>query len=372
MKRSLKMLFFTTFSFLFCFMCIGYAQLSDALTINGTASMTEPETLYITEIAGTTGSVSEAQIVPLTSIDSTLNLGSNPTSVVTMRITVKNNATVPYGFNAIRYISEAYSNPSIRVETDLERKTVDNKGVVQNPEAAIQPGTTHTFTATFSYAGTDTSNPKLTSVINYEFLPWDSITPNVDAGLAGDVLDQFEDILNNVDNPQSYQMLIDQMAKQAEANRYSDDYVANFTDAYEGDKALLTELFGSDNLSININGEEVRVQVIIKYEDVSSAYEGMEMTLYMTTHSLEKSGGWFATSTASPIYASVFSVSEVDGKAVWSQIGQMYTGEGRINGYDGAYFGEGSFDTGSWRSTVAYENAEIGSTIEEVLAAVRS
>ena len=370
MKRWMKIVFCVGFSFLFCVMCVGYAQLSDTLSIAGMADIHEPHEVYISRIISTTGTVHRAQEILNTTIDSSISLGSGASDIVTMTVEVKNNTSVKYGFNAIRYTGEAYSNAGIAVTTDMRRKTVDNRGNLTDEGTVLEPGQTITFVATFSYLDGKVGSPDLTSLINYEFLPWEHITADTDVGLASDVMGRFLEILNNIAAPDSYQQLLDQMAKSEEADRIYDDYIANFDEAYVVDKEVLTSLFGNDMLFVNLNGEEVEVKVMIKQKNVTSDYAGDEMVLYMTTHSLKRADGdrdglW--SYYASPVYAAVFANSTVNNKSEWIRIGDMYHGEGRINGYDGNRFGEGSFDTETWRSTQAYGTAGVGSSINTVI-----
>ncbi len=375
MKIRTKVLIGLLLSFSVLFSGIGYAALSDEMNITGTLQASEPEALYITEIKNVLGSVSEPlyEIASYTVVRSSITLGSNSSDTVTMEITVKNNTSEPYGFNAIRYTygDQTFSNSGIEIKTDMVRKIEDPNAEDGYSGTKIEPGDTHTFTATFKYKDNVLSAPELISLINYEFLPWDDIIADSapDAGVAGDALDQFEDILNNVDDPNSHQKLLDQMAKHEEADRYSPDYIANFDSANADDKAVIEELFGTDSLKVVIDGVETEVRLIIKQKEVSSTSDGMEFVVFITTHSLQRNDAIVEGSLfnrkyyASPIYAAVFSVSD-DG--VWGSMGDMYIGRGEINQYNG-WPGSGSFDTETWRSTQDYDGAPSGSTIENII-----
>ena len=390
MKRWMMVLFCVTFSFLFCLMCVGYAQLSDSLVIEGTAEASEPAAVYIVEIVSTTGTVTRAEVVPYTSVDSDISLGTSDDATVTMRICVKNNTAERYGFNAVRYAPDLYTNSGIAVSTDMTRKTVDKNGNVTANGTIVEPGQTLEFTATFSYADGYAGNADLSSLINYEFLPWDSISADVDLGLAEDVMGKFQDILNNAEIADSCEQLIKQMENNEEADRSQPNYIANFTAAHPDDTAVLETLFGSENMKVTINGVETEVKVMIKHKNVTNAYSGDEMVLYMTTHSLIRDEATKVTTErnflftytyrwAAPIYAAVFAQTQnANGETVWVQVGSMYTGEGQINGYDGTPGydkilgvggGEGSFDTETWISTEAYGSAAVGSDINTVIAA---
>ncbi len=373
MKAWAKVLIILLLSFSTVFTCVGYAALTDELSITGTIEVSEPDKVYITDILSVTGSTTEPtyEIASYTVVRSSVTLGSGGADTVNMTIKVKNNTDILYGFNAIRYSSSAYDNANIVVTTDMSHKTVDKKGNVLDEGTVIEPGGTIEFTATFSHKdGVASSDLALNSLVNYEFLPWDQITADVDAGVANDVLEQFENILND---PDMKTELDDQMQNNSSETGY---YIANFDEADAADKALVESLFGNDKLNMIINGEETSIRLIIKEQDVYGDSQ-KEYTLYMTTHSLkradadqEESGGWFGTTSywASPVYAVVFTV---DGDGTWSQLGDMYTGRGEINDYDGWSWGggEGSVNTDTWESTQAYGSAAAGSSISQVIKA---
>ncbi len=353
--------------------CIGYAAVSDTLEISGEIEADPPEALFITDVKNVNGSTTAPtyEILPYTSVQSSITLGSSGDSAVTMEITVKNNTDVRYGYNAIRYSTAAYDNPNITVETDMSRKTVDKNGNVISEGTVVEPGESFTFTATFKHKDENAAELALNSLINYEFLPYDSISADVDAGLAKDVMGHFEDILNNIvkiDGTEimSKDYLDNQMTEDTQGR--DDTYIANFTGAKAADKEALAALFG-ENLTMLIDGSEVTVQLIVKREDVTG--DGVDdYTLYMTTHSLlredaEVEGSWFnRTYYASPVYAAVFQVND---NSEWNMIGEVYAGRGEINSYSG-WSGEGSFDTRTWESARAYGTAGVGSSIEQVIA----
>ncbi len=370
MKAWTKVLMILILSFSTVFTCVGYAALTDELSITGTVEVSEPEKVYITDILSVTGSTTEPtyEIASYTVVRSSVTLGPGGADTVSMRIRVKNNTDILYGFNAIRYSSSAYDNENIEVNTDMERRSIDENGN-EKDGTVIEPGGTIEFTATFSHkSGAASSNLALNSLINYEFLPFDQISPDiVDTGVANDALEQFENILNNPDTKTS----LDNQMQNNGGTWGSGHYIANFDEATPADKELVEALFGDDKLNMVINGQETSVKLIIKEQDVYGDSE-KEYTLYLTTHSLKRAdaeteSGWFGTTYyyASPVYAVVFTVNE-DG--TWTQIGDMYTGRGRINDYSGGS-GEGSVNTDTWESTQAYGSAAAGSSISQVIRA---
>ena len=61
-------------SFLFCFLCVGYAQVTDILNIVGTAEVTPPASVFITDVRAVSGVAVHAYSG--TVVTSTANLSS--------------------------------------------------------------------------------------------------------------------------------------------------------------------------------------------------------------------------------------------------------------------------------------------------------
>ncbi len=382
MIKKTKLLTVAVFSLLFSFLMVGYASLTTALEISGAANVNPPETVFITnaKVGSKTPDTASGTINSYTDtlLNTSVVLTSDENSQVSFQITVKNNTGVKQGFNGIRYSTQAYSNPNIAISTTLTQKTVNEKGELNTDCTVLDIGQSLTFTATYAHkdgASIDINNLTLESIVNYEFLPYDSIVPGVvDSGLANDIMEHFEDVLNNEveidgETMDSFEYLDTKMRENPSGR--DDTYIANFGGAKDEDKSALTAIFG-DNFTMNIDGTDTTVQIIVKREDVTG--DGIDdFTIYMTTHSLlredaEVSGSWFNRAYfASPIYAAVYtSQTGEDGSEVWSMIGEMYTGKGEINSYSG-WSGEGSFDTRTWESDEAYGSAAAGSDIETVL-----
>ncbi len=376
----------------FAFSCIGYAALTTDININAYYTVSQPKELFITEIKSVSGSTVPPtyEIVPNTAVQSTITLGSSGTDTVTMVITVKNNTNTPYGFDSSIYTSAAYSNANIVYDTTLERKTIKDG---EETGTKILPGEIFDFTVTFSHKDeTVGENLELKSLINYQFLPWDSIQPDIidTTIVADDVMGRFEEILTSLDHMED---VTDENGNTVTAKEYledsmantpggwfgrNDSYIANFSDADEADKNAIATLFG-EKLELVINGEKVEVKIIIKRQDVTG--DGVEdYTMYMTTHSLEQSDGrreedgtgWFGTTQykyiAAPIYATVYKGETVeDGSTTYSKFGEMFAGEGEIVRYNGTS-GSGSFNTDTWVTTQAYGAAPSGSDIERVVS----
>ena len=337
MKLWLKLILGISLSLMCLLTCVGYAQLTDELQISGSAGYEPPKAVYITSVtsSGTNGAVGTVNNFTMTVVNSKTNLGTNGRNTVTYTVTVYNNTDIDYGYNGMIYTTgeTTYDNTAIRTMADIERRTV------------VSPGQYLSFNVTVSYKNnTASSNTYLNSVITYEFLPLDQIPESEDEIAVSGVLDQFRDILNDeVDTyPQSYKALVDQMNAYGANDRYDSSYIGNVVGASDSDTELLDTLF-TGTLSLNINGEEMPVRVMIKNEEVDgNSANGNEMVIYMTTDDLQKSG-WFSSSTA-PVYVAVFTNS---GDGEWMQIGDMYLGDATIKQYNG-WPGSGSFDTDDW------------------------
>jgi hypothetical protein len=232
----------------------------------------------------------------------------------------------------------------------------------------IKPGELRTFTVTLTYTGSNTNQTrKMLNELIFK-LNSDELTQIVSKG----VTDKFKDILNNkleedityeydgqqitVDNAATY----DKMVSQMETSSSSGKYIGNLLGANPDDTALLNALF-EGTLTFPINGEDVPITVMVKEKNVYGSSD-KEMVLYITGDTLQGNNA--------PVYAAVFSK---DANGVWQQIGDIFEGSARVNGYNGSWTGTGSFDTESWYSTKEYYGVKptnswfSSSTIEKVM-----
>ena len=345
MKLWLRIICGVALSCMCLFVCVGYAGFTSDMRVTGTATSDPPEGVFITNItsSGTNNASAVVNGYSMTVVNSTVNLGTNRNATLTFTVTVFNNTSIDYGYNAMIYtVGEGtYDNETIVVTPQIERREV-----VASQEYL-------TFDVTVSYvAGVSITNNILNSVITYEFLPLDDI-PEDEAEIAvSGVLGQFKNILNNevTGVPDSYNGLITQMDNYNANDRHDDSYIGNVDGASSGDVELLDKLF-QGQLSLNINGVDTPVTVMIKEEDIDgNTTNGDEMTIYMTTDDLQKqNSGWFSQPEYASVYAAVFrKVTAADGTTSWEQIGEMYHGSAEIKRYDG-WPGNGSFDTDNWR-----------------------
>jgi len=377
MNRWIKILVATVLSLSVCFTFIGYAQLSDNLSVSGSAGFEVPSAVYITDVTVKDGADATVNHYTGTAMNTTITLGNSQSSTVSLEVSVFNNSGIDYVFKGTTYIEEAYDNSDISFALDgIVAENVDTA----TRGTPIATGETLTFTVTFSYSGAVSDNKTLNSVLNFDFGPESEIEEAVNT-----VSDAFKVILNT---EVSFDSIIEQMVKNQEG--YKDDtYIGNVVGASSEDTELVNKLFsevnGGKGLTITINGEEVPVTAIIKRENVDSDpttgdEDGREMVLYVTPDTLETeyTGGIFSRPIRYDVtvYAMVYTNNHYDSPDVgWYQIGEMYEGEATTSAYDGSWFDPNeSFNTSDWTSTKAYYDnaAPSGSTITKIVTAYKN
>ena len=358
MKTSVKVLCSGLFSLLSLCLCIGYAEQSQSLRFKGTTNADLPSGVFITAVSPNSSNTTNGASVNINSytkslVNSTVTLTNQKNSIASYTVTVYNIENITYAFSAVKYGEEFYDNTNISFSLDnLERGD------------EIQGKSYLTFSVSFTYSGNNTNNRILNSVLNFEFVPATEL-PKDDTEIAvKGVLGRFKDIL---ETPDELQQLLDQMDNYDNNDRYNDSYIGNVVGASEADQALLAELFVGD-LYLNINGTDTVVTIMIKRENLDGNVNtgdenGNEMTIYMTTDDLERNS-IFSAGTA-PVYAGVYTKKSSD--KGWEQIGPLFDGTATIKGYSGSVFGEGSFDTDTWKSTNA-NGQTANRTIEQMIA----
>lgn len=159
-----KKIMIAVLSVLVCVMAVGYALLSQQLTINGTATIDSTWKVEITgiEVTGTTGdgaSVSATPNVTSASFEATL---VQPEDSVTYTVTIKNKGTLPAKVSSYSAVPGTNGNAIIYTVSGIaegdtlaagETKTFTVK-VEYNPAITSQPANTDTtkaLTVTINY-----------------------------------------------------------------------------------------------------------------------------------------------------------------------------------------------------------------------------
>lgn len=315
-------------SFLFCFLCVGYAQVSDILNIVGTAEVSPQEGVFITDVSTAEGITVNGYIGSV--LRSTVNLSG--ATERTVNVTVYNNTNQVYGYNLMRYVEgeQTFDNPNIQVTTTMQKKHEDWK---------VQPGGYLTFPVTFSYAdGASTANPVLNSVIEFEFLPFDEIPDNQEETTVVNAMDRFEVILNDT---VEHGKLEEYMSNTSTSDRNNSSYISNVPGASDVDKAAIEELFAG-NLHIMLDGQQTDVKILVKEQNISNSYAGDEMVIYMTTDSLTQ------PFRRAVVYRCIYA----NNNGTWLRISEIQEGTAPICDYTTGFpWGTGSFNTDEWKAT---------------------
>lgn len=369
MKMWIKAILGISLSFMCLFTCVGYAAVSGNVVINGNVEAEPPKALFITSVGGGNYLDPATLAYSGTIVTSNLTLRENASGIyeASFTITVFNNTTDSYYYHSMihgTYTNEsgdtvAYSNDDIVLDVvDETLKKGDE----------LKAGEQKTFTVNASFKdGVDVNNAskELFSIINYYFSttqPDPEDTGGGEAAVSG-LLTRFPEILND---PQEYQELSQAM----NANWSHPSYVGNVVSSWEildDDTALIQDLFGVA-LSLNIDGEEVPVTVIIQRKNVDGnentgddyrgtfrTIKGCEMMLYMTpVKPSSVSGGTY-------IETYVITYTK-QGDGDWYQIGEMYKGTAQVVGYvSGSTSFNDSINPSSWRQD------ETKKTIEQLI-----
>ena len=388
MKRLSKFVLGAVFSFMFCFMCIGYAEVSTTLFVNGSVEVSAPKGVFITNVELYSASATSRNVSFFypTNVDSTINGAHN--STVTYKITVFNNTAYKYAYAGIAY-EEALDgyNGNQYIGNGITITTKENptdQSATFNTRDSIEAGKTITFYATYTISGSRAASIDLKTLINYKF---GVHVDSMGAVAIDSALSKFEDILNDMTAGGGYETLISKIDDKYDGkNDWKANYIGNVVDSSSADTETVNDLFEGE-LSLIINNVETNVTVLIKREDVdgnintgdsytasygdkTTSAAGCEMTLYMTTDKLQRG--------TPVIYAAVFTCDKnADGTyGNWYMIGDMYVGTASIVGYEGGQ-STGSFDTGTWRSSAGTYNVSddysytiaSGSTIQAIVQA---
>ena len=346
-----------TIAFLLCalllstaFLGVGYAALTDELTVSGQGTAKVPKIVYISAATVSSGTVTNITRSG-TLLGSTVTLGASNSAQAVIHVTVKNNTDYPDVFNGITYTegADTYDNTAIAVSASVK------KGV------EVASGASTSFDVTFKYKNGASTNRTLNSVLNLSFVPPDEYVPEIAVKGA---IGQFSNILNDPVSMEKLSTAMDTVV----GGRANDTYIGNVAGATDADSTVIDELFTVDGkhlltLDLKGDGTETNVTAMIKREDIGGS-TAEEMVIYMTGQ--EISGSLFR-----PMDVQVFAAIYVQNDTgEWVQRGELFEGTARSNNYSGGWGSHNSFNTDTWESTKAYNGVAAGSTIEQVLAGI--
>ena len=358
MKTWVKALVCIVLSFSFLFVSLGFAELTDTLSITGSAKIDIPSGIYIISMERTSTSrldvESSTYYTYSTTLDSSLSKSErNRTGTVTYKITVFNNTQYEYAYRDVYYQEDLESNGSIgngiTVSCSLDGVSAANK--------KIAPGATKELTVTYTLSTGLDRNQRFRTILNLRF------GINVDSlDQAHNVLmEKFAEILNSAS---SYAELTDKINDKFDGNQeWTSNFIGNVDGSNTADSVTMNNLFGG-RLQMVIGAQQQTVTALIKHEPVDGdnttgdsytitynngsqqTQTGCEYTIYLTTAKLDS----WSFNTYPEVYAAVFTCDQNTGATdEWYMKGLLFKGTARVVGYMGEESG-GSFDTGTWRS----------------------
>lgn len=263
-------------------------------------------------------------------------------SSMTFKVTVYNNTDVTYWYVGPKISADYGNNNLFGASGGISIVTKDKQSDTSatfNTQDWIPPRTSRDFYVTYSFGANATRD--ISTLVTYEF------HIKMDA-----VYDGFLAVLNDKVSSYGYYYLADVFDKQ-----YAEDgstVIANVGD----DNAIFKNLFGEEQLTIDVNGVQTPVTVMVERKDVDGRTatgdnysggtpKGCEYTVYITVDPLNSPTG------QAIVYAVSYSCKTSGADAgTWYQIGQMYEGTADIVDYDtsnNVY--EGAFDVDSWIAT---------------------
>lgn len=280
-----------------------------------------------------------------------ISMESNVTKIngsVTYKISVHNNTDVTQWYLGQRINYSYGTNSAIGTVNGVMLVTKDKQGDSYgtfNEGDWIPPRTVRDFYFTVTYGSATVGAQSL--LVDFRF------------GMKiSSFQDEFLRILNDKESDNGYYYLSGMFDK-----KYAEEKSTVLGNVGE-DEAVYDRLFG-ENLTLEVDGVEVPVTVLVERKNVDSRSTGdaydvkngptaCEYTVYVTVDPLNSPTG------KAIVYAISYSCKS-DG--VWYQIGQLYEGTANIVDYDtsdNVY--EGAFDVSSWRATA--KNYEVANGIE--------
>lgn len=257
---------------------------------------------------------------------------------VTYKVTLYNNTGVTYWYLGLTWDDAVDSNSLLGVSNGVTITTKDyvtDSGNTFNTGDWVPPYTTRDIYVTYQ-CGRNAVGVGIATQIDLKF------------GVKMDsVHDEFCAILNDTISANGYHYL-DEVFNQRYKETGSTS-IANVGD----DKEIFDNLFGGTP-TININGVEVPVTMMIQRENVDNrdtgdeygvngGPTGCEYTLYITIDAMDSPTG------EAMVYAISYSRGGEGDTDQWYQLGQLYEGTAPLVTYDDK--GNVAFDIDKWRAT---------------------
>ena len=335
MKKAHRILLAAAILVMTYVLTVGYAALSDTLSITGSATAEgKPfKGVYIksVELASSSYASSTLNDFVLPTNHKSAADASRSGGYVVYRITVHNNTDVTYWYVGQQYTDDYEQNALLGTANGITVTTRDQSGDSNgtfNTDDWVPPQTERVFYAVYTY-GSSAQNA-CSTLVNFRF------DIRMDA-----VHDEFLAVLNNVKAPDSYEQL---------ASVFNAQYAQNgsVTITTESHPEVFAALF--EDLMVNIDGVERQASVVIRRENMdkkdtgddytgsgSSTTKGCEYTLYITVEPL-------TPGTRPTVYAIAYSEGASGMGSGWYQVGELYEGTAPIKS-------DGTIDYANWTAT---------------------
>ena len=364
----------TLLSIVSCVLClfliVGYASVTDLLTITGKADLTPPEGVYITNISElSTSNIDKNEysfVSATTNVETHIMRGSDgEAGIIVYEVTIFNNTDTTYyyrdiyyqtgldEYNGNDYISEYGESTAISIQCIFNNETDNAKKLL--PRESI------VFKVVYTIGEGISESIDLNMLINIRF--------GIHVSERNEAIDMIETkFLQILNSKSTYDYLLDILDNKYDGvNDWTSNYVGNVagaaTGAFSDDSIAVNTLF-QNHLQITINGELKEATVIVKHENVDwdngtgddyvathpdggvHQGTGCEMTLYLTIDSLDIPYEYVT------VYAMVFTCDRdwQTGKIIsdWYRVGHTFVGKAEVADYDGTVGGTGSFRTTTW------------------------
>ena len=382
-----KILLCTAFSFMFMFISVGYARLTDTLSITGRAEIKEPEMVYITKvevntdksvlIEGSNPKVEKTGVLVFQhhnySLEAQTYSGYQTIAggKIEISVTVRNNSGKPQYFSELITTSLVDgTNPldfcAVKCDRTGEALKVDNKGTktytftIQNTSnkavEIISLESILKFTPQLDYKDTETATKALVKsfahILAGDFPNGNAADTHITFRGQDYPADQILDLLLKSKNNGGAMNGVD-----------TGGYMGNVDGAEDFQKELVEQMFG-EHIVIEIGDNAYSVSVLIKNQQMDTGEN--DMVIYITADQLFQGGGgwnWNANTYTDlnyvPVYALVYIHEKDDnGEDHYYYCDHLFEGEAPVCDYDGN-FGEGetgNFNTNLWRSTESFKD----------------
>ena len=349
MKTSHGVLLSVTTVLMVCFMVIGYAALTDNLSITGSAEVEgKPfKGVYIKEVIlmnATNVTSTENEFILPTNHSTTVRVGRT-NGTVTYKITVHNNTDVTYWYIGPRCTNDYGQNALVGKNNGISIITKDQMGDNYqsfNTEDWIPPQTERDFYVTYTYGSNAPSD--CSTLINFHF------DIQMDA-----VHDEFLAVLNDTKPGGGYELL-----KAAFEKEYAEN--GGVFVSTTSHPELFDSLF--EDLMINMDGVEREASIVIRRQNLDNdtttgdnynqnGPRGCEYTLYITVESL-------TPGSRPAVYAIAYSEGADGMGNAWYQVGELYEGNATVDA-------NGNIDYSSW--IASHKTYEIADGISYIVGA---